>query len=194
MISPGFETTDPVTQTRTVVLQGAREMSGRGWVLEVHCPEGAPPAVMAHLHRRWTETFEILQGCSACRLGTEKVELAAGESIVMPPNVAHVHPWNVGSGEMVYRQTNDFGASTPEAVDEMLGAYATINGLAREGRTGKNGMPKNPLQLIATGRAFTKHGSFDVGMPIPLQVALIATFGRLAEALGYRAVYDRYLP
>jgi hypothetical protein len=41
MISAGFETTDPITQTRTVVIQGAREMSGRGWVLEVHCPQGA---------------------------------------------------------------------------------------------------------------------------------------------------------
>ena len=193
MIGPGFETTDPVTQTRLVVVQGARETAGRGWVLEVHCPEGAAAALLAHLHRTWTETFEILQGSAACRLGAEELRLAAGERIVMPPNVAHVHPWNVGSGEMVYRQTNDFGASTPEAVDDVLGAHATINGLAREGRIGKKGMPKNPLQLVATGRAYTKHGSFDVGMPIPLQVALTATFGRLAEALGYRAVYERYL-
>lgn len=193
MISPGFETTDPVTATRTVVLQGARETAGRGWVIEVHCPEGAAAAVMAHLHRRWTETFQILQGSAACRLGAEEVRLAAGQRIVMPPNVTHVHPWNVGSGEMIYRQTNDFGATTPEAVDEMLGAYATINGLAREGRVGTKAMPRNPLQLVATGRAYTKHGTFDVGMPIALQVALTVTFGRLAEALGYRAVYERYL-
>ena len=193
MISPGFETTDPVTQTRTVVMKGARETSGRGWVIEVHCPEGAAAAVMAHLHRTWTETFEILQGSAACRLGDKELRLAAGESIVMPPNVAHVHPWNVGSGEMVYRQTNDFGASTPEAVDEMLGAYATINGLAREGRIGKRGMPKNLLQLVATGRAYTKHGSFDAAVPIPLQLGLSVALGRLAEVLGYRAVYDRYL-
>lgn len=193
MISPGFETTDPVTQTRTVVVQGARETSGRGWVIEVHCPESAAAEFMAHLHRTWTETFEILQGSAACRLGAKELRLAAGERIVIPPNVAHVNPWNVGSGEMVYRQTNDFGASTPEAVDEVLGAFATIHGLAREGRIGKKGLPKNPLQLVATGRAYTKHGTFDLGMPIPLQVVLTATFGRLAEALGYRAVYDRYL-
>ena len=42
---------------------------------------------------------------------------------------------------MVYRQTNDFGASTPDAVDDILGAFATIHGLAREGRV-KRGMPK----------------------------------------------------
>ena len=68
------------------------------WVIEVHCPEGAAPAIMAHLHRRWTETFEILQGSAACRRGAEERRLAAGESIVMPPNVPHVHPWNVDQG------------------------------------------------------------------------------------------------
>ena len=76
---------------------------------------------------------------------------------------------------------------------DILGAFATIHGLAREGRVGKRGMPKNLLQLAATGRAYTKHGSFDAAMPIALQVSLSATLGRLAEALGYRAVYERYL-
>ena len=61
----------------------------------------------------------------------------------MPAGVPHVHPWNIGRGEMVYRQTNDFGATTPDAVSEVLGA--------------------------------------------------LATFGRLAEALGYRGVYAQYV-
>jgi len=193
MINPGFETTDPITQTRTVVVKGARETSGRGWVIEVHCPQGAAPAFLPHVHRTWTEAFEILQGSATCRLGAEERGLEAGETIVMPPGIPHVHPWNTGSGVMVYRQTNDFGASTPEAVHDVLGAFATINGLAREGRIGKRGMPKDLLQLAATGRTLTKHGGFDAAMPIPLQLGLSATLGRLAEALGYRGVYDRYL-
>ena len=94
---------------------------------------------------------------------------------------------------MVFRHTNEFGASTPEAVHDVIGAFATINGLAREGRIGKNGLPKNPLQAAATIRTLTKHGGFDAVLPIPLQLAVSATLGRLAEALGYRAVYDRYL-
>ena len=111
----------------------------------------------------------------------------------MPPGVPHVHPWNTGSGVMVFRHTNEFGASTPEAVHDVLGAFATINGLAREGRIGKNGVPKNPLQAAATIRTLTKHGGFDAVLPISPQLAVSATLGRLAEALGYRAVYDRYL-
>ena len=107
MINAGFETTDPTTQQRTVVIQGDRETSGRGWVLEVHNPQGA--AFLAHLHRTWTETFEILQGSAVCRIGAAEHRLEAGEKIVMHPNVVHVHPWNVGTGVMVYGQTNYFG-------------------------------------------------------------------------------------
>ena len=107
MISAGFETTDPMTQTRTVVIQGARETSGRGWVLEVHNPQGAA-AFLSHVHRTWTETFEILQGFAICRVGAAEHRLAAGESIVMPLMVPHVHPWNAGTGVMVYRQTDRY--------------------------------------------------------------------------------------
>jgi len=94
---------------------------------------------------------------------------------------------------MVFRHTNNFGATTPEAVTDVIGAFATMFGLAREGRADKRGFPKNPLQLAATARTLTKHRSFDAAIPIPFQLALSATLGRLAEALGYRGVYDRYL-
>jgi mannose-6-phosphate isomerase-like protein (cupin superfamily) len=194
MIVAGFETTDPRTQTRTVLVKAAKETGGRGWVLEVHCPQGAPPASPAHLHETWVETFEILEGTAAYVLGGEQRTLKKGENIVLPAGVRHVHPWNTGTGKMVYRQTNDFGATTPDAVTDLMGALATLNGLAREGRLGKNGLPKNPLQLVATGLTYTKHGVYDAAMPIALQKGLAVTVGRLAGALGYRGIYDRYLP
>lgn len=142
MIRRGFETTDPITKTRLVVVKDAQDTGGRGWVTELHCPEGAAPYGPPHVHRTWKETFEILQGAATCKVGTTVSLLRAGDTIVMPPGVPHVHPWNTGSGVMVFRHTNDFGATTPEAVYDVLGAFAT---------------------------------------------------GRLAEALGYRAVYDRFL-
>ena len=77
---------------------------------------------------------------------------------------------------------------------EVLGALATLNGLAREGRVGKKGLPQNPLQFVATGRIYTKHGVYDAAVPVPIQKGLAAILGRVAEALGYRGVYDRYLP
>lgn len=193
MIRAGFETTDPFTQTRSIVIAGAEETNGRGWVIEVHCPEGARPSILEHFHLTWTETFEILQGSATYRLGGVEHRLRTGERVVMPPGVKQVHPWNTGAGAMIYRQTNDFGASTPEAVHDVLGAFATINGLAREGKIGRKGLPNNPLQLAATMRTFVKHGGFDAQAPIALQRGISATLGRLAEALGYRGVYARYL-
>ncbi|MDP1569036.1 MAG: cupin domain-containing protein [Vicinamibacterales bacterium] len=193
MIQVGFETTDPFTQTRSVIIKGATETGGRGWVIEVHCPDGAPPVVLEHVHLTWSETFEILQGTAAYTLGGEQHALKAGETVLMPPGVSHIHPWNTGAGVMVYRQTTDFGEATPGAVQDVLGAFATINGLAREGRIGKKGLPKNPLQFAATLRTLTKYGGFDAAVPIPIQRVLSATLGRVAEAVGYRGVYERYL-
>lgn len=193
MIPAGFETTDPFTRTKSVVVEGAEETEGRGWVIEVHCPEGARPAILEHVHLTWSETFEILEGTATYRLGGEDRVAVQGDVVVMPPKVPHVHPWNTGSGVMVYRQTNDFGAASPSAVSDVLGVFATINGLAREGKIGKKGLPKNPLQFAATLRTLVKHEGFDAAVPIPIQRVTSATLGRLAEALGYRGVYDRYL-
>jgi len=194
MLKSGFETTDPRTGTRTVLVKAAAETGGRGWVLDVHCPQGAPAASPAHVHPTWVETFEILEGTAAYRLGREQRTLKKGESIFMPAGIPHVHPWNTGAGEMVYRQTNDFGATTPDTVTDVLSALATLNGLAREGRIGKGGLPKNPLQLLATGRVYTKHGVYDAAVPVAIQRVVATTLGPVAEALGYRGIYDRYLP
>jgi quercetin dioxygenase-like cupin family protein len=193
MIEPGFAIVDAATGTRTVLIKGTREMSGRGWVLEVHCPEGAGPTIQPHMHTTWTESFEVVQGSATCRLGSEEHRLEPGRVVAVTPGVVHVHPWNTGRGEMVYRQVNDFGAATPDAVDDVLGAFATLNGLAREGRLGKNRLPKDPLQLAATLRTLTRHGGFDAAAPIWLQRGVSATLGRIAEAFGYRGVYDKYL-
>ena len=193
MIRAGFETIDPFTGTRTVVKKGAEETSGRGWVIEVHCPEGADPAILKHVHLEWNETFEIIQGSARYVLGDEEKTAQAGETISMPAAIPHTHPWNDGEGEMIYQQTNDFGAANPEAVQDILGVFATINGMAREGKIGDKGLPKNPLQFAATLRTFDKHKGYDAAVPIGVQKVVAATLGRLAFALGYRGVYPKYL-
>jgi quercetin dioxygenase-like cupin family protein len=191
MIRAGFETTDPRTGTRSVVIEGAEETGGRGFLIEVHCPEGARAAVLAHLHTTWTEEFEILRGAATCRLGGEERALSAGESIVMPPRLPHVHPWNSGSGEMLYRQRSDFGEVRPEAVGDVLGVFATLNALAGAGKVDDKGLPKNFLQLAAALRTLTRHGGYDAKAPIAAQRLMAATLGRFAELLGYRGADPR---
>ncbi len=193
MIRPGFETTDPRTGTRSIVLEGTAEREARGWVIEVHCPEGAAPAILEHVHLSWTETFEIVQGTAAYTIAGRTDTIGEGETVVMDAGLPHVHPWNAGTGTMVYRQTNEFAAASPSAVDEVLGVFATLNGLGREGKLNAKGLPKHPLQFAATLRTLVRHEGFDAAVPIPLQRLASATLGRLAEAVGYRGVYPRYL-
>jgi len=164
-----------------------------GWVLEVECPAGAPPAILEHIHLRWTETFDIVEGSAKYRLAGQEHSATAGDNVVMPPGQAHVHPWNAGTTRMVYRQINEFGRSDPDAVGDVLGVFATIHGLVREGKVSARGMPRNPLQFAATLRTLVKHDGFDAGVPMGVQRFLSATLGRLAESFGYRGVNERYI-
>jgi hypothetical protein len=109
------------------------------------------------------------------------------------PGELHIHPWNAGDSEMVYRQTNRFERASPQAVQDVLGVFATRAGLARQGKVDSNGRPKNPLQLGITLRTLNKHGGYDARMPIALQNFLGATLGGLAKVLGYKAVYPQYV-
>lgn len=58
MIKAGFEIVDPRTGTRTRVIEGTAERNGMGWVLEVECPAGVAPSIVAHVHTGWTECFQ----------------------------------------------------------------------------------------------------------------------------------------
>ena len=104
----------------------------------------------------------------------------------------HVHPWNGVETEMVYRQRNTFDQPSSEAVQDVLGVFATRADLAQEGKVDSLGRPKNPLQLAVTLRTLNKYGGYDARMPIFVQNLVGGTLGRLAELMGYKAVDSKY--
>jgi len=183
----------PRTGTRTVILKGDSETNGNGWELELHCLPNAGPDIAEHLHLGWTERFEIVSGSAYYKLDGVRNTARAGESFVVQPRHLHVHPWNAGETQMVYRQIDKFDHPSPQAVQDVLGTFATITGLTREGKVAHHGRPKNIVQLAATMRTLNKHGGYDAKPSIGAQNFLSATLGRLAEMLGYRAVYARFV-
>ncbi len=193
MIRKGFTIENPRTGSRTIVLKSDSETDGNGWELEIRCLPNVGPDIAEHLHLAWTETFEIVSGSAYYKLDGVRNIARAGESFLVHPRHLHVHPWNAGETEMVYRQINRFEHRSPQAVQDVLGTFATIAGLTREGKVGADGRPKNPFQLAATMKTLNKHGGYDAKLSIPAQNVVSATLGRLAEALGYRAVYPRFV-
>jgi hypothetical protein len=188
MIRPGFTIDNPRTGSRTRVIESDAETGGMGWLLESTCVPGAEPDIAEHLHLTWTETFEIISGTANYSLDGAQKTAQAGESFTVHPRQRHIHPWAAGDTQMVYRQRDTFASPTPAAVQDVLGVFATIAELARQGKVDKKGYPKNPLQLAATLRTLSRYDGYDASMPIGLQKFLAATLGWLAERLGYRAV------
>jgi hypothetical protein len=193
MIHAGFVIENPLTHSRTVVLESDAESGGTHWLIELHCVPNAGPDIAEHLHLTWTETFEIIDGSARYKVAGEEKTAQAGESFVVMPGQTHVHPWPAGDNPLVYRQRSDFGRATPDAVQDVLGVFATVAGLARLGKVDGKGLPKHPLQLAATMRTLSKHGGYDASLPVSAQNFLCATLGRLAEALGYKGVDPRYM-
>lgn len=192
MIRAGFVIENPLTRSRTTLLEGGAETGHTGWLLEVHCPPHAGPDIAEHLHLTWTESFEIVFGAAHYKLDGVQQTAQAGTTIVMPPGKQQVHPWNAGETELVYRQRNQFGKVAPGAAEEVLGVFATVADLARAGKVDRAGRPKHPLQLAATIKTLGKYDGYDASAPIAVQRFLAATLGSLANALGYRAVHPRY--
>lgn len=193
MIQAGFTIENPRTNSRTIVLKSDAETNGNGWLLEHRSIPHAPPEIPEHLHLTWTETFEIMAGDAFYKLDGVQKTASAGDTIVVHPHQLHIHPWNAGETELVYRQRDVFDPPSAQAVQEVLGVFATLAGLAQEGKVNTSGEPKNPLQLAATLKTLNKHGGYDAKLPKWLQDMIAATLGSFAEALGYRAIYPQFV-
>jgi mannose-6-phosphate isomerase-like protein (cupin superfamily) len=193
VIGKGFVVENPISHSRVTVLEGEAETGGRGWLLENRRPPHTGTDVPEHLHLTWTETFEILSGTGTYKLNHELKTAAAGDVIVMPPRLPHIHPWNTGERELIYRQRTEYGSPDPHAMEDVLGALATRAELAREGKCDEHGRPRNPLQLAVSLKLLNKHGGYDASIPILVQDLLGNTLGTLGKMMGYRAVYQKFL-
>ena len=184
-----FESPGAGQRSRIVTLPS--EAGGRQFVLEyINQPFRGEHAVPAHIHTAYRETFEILKGRARYRLGSETKTAVAGERVLMPPMVPHVHPWSDSDEELHVRQTADANPADLRGLTASLQAAITIQGLAKAGRVNAKGLP-NLMQLgvlIAT----TMPATYLDGPPIALQRVLFGALGWLGRIAGYQAAYPEY--
>jgi mannose-6-phosphate isomerase-like protein (cupin superfamily) len=175
----GDQIENPVTGERIVFHETAAETNGERVVFETIVQPGGFVA-SAHLHPFQTEQFEVLEGTLGMRRGKEKVELGAGETVVVEAGTPHKF-WNAGEGEVRFTCT-----VTPAVQFERL--IATMYSLAAAGKTNRKGMP-NPIRLAV----IANHHFDDVRLPVVPQklqkIALVlgAPVGRM---VGYSATFD----
>jgi mannose-6-phosphate isomerase-like protein (cupin superfamily) len=176
-------------RSRLVELPG--ETGGRRFVLEyIDEPWRGETAVPAHLHTTYTETFEILAGRAKYRLGDREGVAQAGDRVVMPPLVTHVHPWSASNEALHVRQITTADPPDLEGMIASIQGAITIQGLAKAGRVNAKGIP-NLLQVAVIIDA-AMPATYIAGPPIWLQRAAFGVLSRVGQVVGYRTAYPQY--
>ena len=183
MINPGDTLVNSATGEELTFLETASSTNGE--YVEVVCvvlPGGAVAA--AHVHPKQSETFTGLEGTLSLRVGRERMQLERGESAVVEPGTAHKF-WNDGDEPVMFHCE-----IRPALQFESL--IETMFGLARDGRTNRNGMP-NPVRMAMIARAHR-----DVirvaGVPAWMQDLGTLSAIPLARMAGYGAGYQPVRP
>jgi mannose-6-phosphate isomerase-like protein (cupin superfamily) len=179
MFHAGDQIENPVTGERLVFHETSAETNGERVVFETIVQPGGFVAA-AHLHPYQAERFEVLAGTVGMRRGKEKVELHAGDVVVVDAGTPHKF-WNAGDTEARFTCT-----VTPALQFERL--IATMYSLAAAGKTNRKGMP-NPLRLAV----IANHHFDDVrlpGIPQSLQKLVLKLGAPAGRIFGFGPTFD----
>jgi quercetin dioxygenase-like cupin family protein len=173
---------NPVTRERIIFLKTTRETNGELLRFEDVLPPGF--SIFEHFHPHQEERHEVLSGTLRGRVGGQERDYAEGERVVGPAGVPHA--WRNSSSEQELHLISEI---RPPLVFETI--MKTSFGLARDGKTTKQGIPKNPLQLAMLvdemrGMFYSSRAPVAVQEAFLALLAVMASVGRL---LGYKARY-----
>jgi quercetin dioxygenase-like cupin family protein len=176
---------NPVTGERITFLKTTQETNGELLRYEWVLPPGF--TIPEHFHPHQEERHEVLSGTLRGRVGGQERAYAEGERVVGPAGVPHA--WRNPSSEEELRIISEL---RPPLVFETL--METSFGLARDGKTTKQGIPKNPLQLAVLVDE-TRGMFYFSRAPVAVQEAFLTLFAVVASVgrlLGYKARYPEY--
>lgn len=182
---------NPLTGMKMRMTVLPHETGGTGFVADYsYGPHGGKYAFPPHVHPNTTETFEIISGSARYDVGGVEKPAKAGESCVLPPNVAHIHPWSDSDEPIVARQIAKCDPPDEAGLVAALQAAITIFGLANDGKAGPNGLPdKLQLAVLAHG---TIPQTYLGGMSKGVQRVLTTGGSAVAWLFGKRFSYEKY--
>ncbi len=185
MAKAGDVIENPITRERITFLKTTTETNGELLRFEYVVPPRF--FIPEHFHPRQEERHEVLSGTLRGRVGGQERDYSEGERVVGPAGVPHA--WKNPSSDEELRFVSDI---RPPLVFETI--LETTFGLARDGKSTKQGIPKNPLQIAVLADE-SRGMVYATRVPVAVQegfltlLALLASVGRL---LGYRARYPEY--
>lgn len=169
---------NPISGERIIFRKTSADTGGELLAFELFlAPDGHVPG--AHVHPEQEERFEVVKGTMKFQKGLKTVGARAGDTVVVPPRVAHRFA-NAGD-----EPAHVLVEVRPALKMEQL--FETATALAREGRTNRKGLPK-PLDLALFVREFER----EVRAPVVPAGVVRAAIAPLAWLAGRRGLDDRY--
>lgn len=127
---------NPVLGIKTEFIELFEETQGKRTVAESVIKPGK--GIPVHYHHEFTEYYEVLEGELKLQVGKEIKTLKQGDFCLVPLNTNHRY-FNTGEKPAKFKvviQPGNFGS-------QLL--IATLDGLARDGKVNRRGLPKNWL-------------------------------------------------
>ena len=185
MVRIGNVIENPITGERVTFLKTSQDTNGE--LLQIEWT--VPPRwyVPEHVHPRQEECHEVLSGMLWSCVGGYEQTFSEGQRVVGPPRVPHA--WRNPSDDKELRLLSEI---RPPLRFQTL--FETGFGLARDGKTSKRGIPKNPLQL-AVLVSEVKDDFYFTKIPMLVQrvfLTLVTILASVGRWFGYRARYSKY--
>lgn len=181
MARAGDEMVNELTGLRTIFRKTAADTDGE--LLQVDWIGG--PGWIAgpkHVHRKQLERFTVISGTLGAHIDGSEGVYGPGEAVEVPAGAVHT-AWNAGAeGEDVHVSVEFEPALRSEVPLE------TLAGLARDGKTNKAGVPKNPFELALLVHDYEDE-LYLASPPLLVQRAIFGPLAFLGRRLGYRAEY-----
>lgn len=179
MTKAGDVIENPVSGERVTFLATAADTGGRLVRAEVVIRgHGFVTGRIEHAHARQSERFELREGHVTFRVDGVERRVGPGEIVNVPPPHRHMF-WNA----------EDEPATMILEVEPALNfetILETAFGLARDGKTNKDGVPSDPLQLAVLA------ASADGVYGNALQRAIVPALAFVGRLAGRRERYVRY--
>lgn len=131
---------NPIIKDKVTFIQTAQETDGRlTWVRVELSPQGGSEL---HYHKHFTETFLVQKGTLEVTLEKETQILKDGETVRVSPFIVHKF-YNPNDHPIVFDVKIEPASVHFEAFLQIM------YGLARDGKTNRRGIPRNPLHIGA---------------------------------------------
>ena len=166
----------------------ARDSNGMLLEIEFFIKPNTGKGLPAHFHPYFDERFEILAGSARYIVGIVEHPANAGDVIVLPKGIRHVHPWNVGNDILHVRKITQLDKPGKGLLLKSEEFFETLYALAQEGKIGTDGLPKNLLQKLVVGQAL-EPSSYSATPPLWIQRPLFGLLAAIGRAFGYSGYY-----